>query len=239
MAGENTFTSDTLESQKMKDPYEYARQQKDLQDAVGSVARYQTGGPVVGLNRFQQQAGQSEYLAGEQARREAASKGAMEIGSTIDARLTGAANTLSDAYSKYRNTADDLAQRQAQAVKGTGLDTEIGLEGVKNSRRELDFTLEKNQTLRDDALENAYVKGIVDDKMLEISGSGAMKLQDIDQYFKLKTNEIDQSFEDWKNQTNIDVTRMRAEMVASAQAFATLFQGIMEMTAELGRRAYG
>lgn len=226
--GDSTYTTDVLNSQKMKDPLEARRYQDELEEGQKSVSRWITGAPVMGLNRFQKQAVDSEALAGEQERRQQAATGAMQVAGSIDERLTGAANTLSGAYDKAQSTQADLAQKQAQSLQEAEWAKTTGLRDVADKTKDVDFQLLKNQTLRDDALEDAWVKGIMDNKLQDMSIGGDMRLQDIDQYFKLKENEIQEDFLDWQKKTEIDFNAEIAKMVASAQAFATLFQGVMQ-----------
>jgi hypothetical protein len=54
-----------------------------------------------------------------------------------------------------------------------------------------------------------------------------MKLLDLDHYYRLKKNNLDESFADWQNMTEIEWRKVLAEMVASSEAFATLFGGAM------------
>jgi hypothetical protein len=239
MAGTANYTTDTLFSMDKKDPLEERRYTKSLEDVSKNIQRYSTGGPVVGLNPYQQKAISSQYLAGEQARREAAAAGALGTAGMIDARLTNASNALNDAETKTQNAQDDLYQKQAQELATIGFNEKEALRGIDDKKDQIDWGLEKNQTVRDDALEDAWVKGIADDVLQEHAISGQLKLQDLDQYFTLKRNAVDQQFKDWQNQTDIDWKKMLAEITASAEAFAMLFGGAMTAVSAGGQYIYG
>jgi hypothetical protein len=227
MAGTTGYTRDTLDSVDMRDPREGLKQAKEMEDVSKNLQRFTTGGPVVGLDRFQQQQAGNQFLEAEQARRMAAAPGMFEIAGNIDTRLTAAGDTLAEASNKQMNRTDELYQQQAQALQEADFNKRKGLSDIDYKRQEIDWDAEKNQTRRDDALEDAYVKGIVDDTMLELAISNKMKLLDIDHYYRLKKNTLEQNMEDWKTTTDIDWQKMLAEMVASAEAFAMLFQGAL------------
>ena len=225
MAGESTYTYDTLKSMDISDPYKDAKYQKELEDAAKNIQRYTTGGPVVGLNRFQQQDIASQALSGEQARREAATEGVTKVSGLIDERLTAAANNLADAKMEQENKQAQLLQQQSQGISEAEYLKEKGLTELGIKKKEFNWELEKNQTNRNDALEDAYVKGIVDNTLKELQISNAMKLQDIDQYYALKKNTINQDFLDWEKKNNTDWANFIAKQTASAQAWAALIEG--------------
>ena len=233
--GTSGYTRDTLDSLDMRDPKEGLKQAKELEDVSKNLQRFTTGGPVVGLDRFQQQQANNQYLTAEQQRRKAAVPGVFDIAGNIDTRLTAAADTLAEAKNKQLNRVDDLYQQQAQALQQADFEKRKGLSDIDYKRKDIDWEAEKNQTKRDDALEDAYVKGIADDVMLELGISGRMKLLDLDHYYRLKKNNLDESFADWQNMTDIEWRKMLAEMVASSEAFATLFGGAMNTVGALAQ----
>lgn len=239
MAGTTGYTRDTLDSMDLRDPKEGLKQAKELEDVSKNLQRYTTGGPVVGLDRFQQQQANNQYLTAEQQRRMAAAPGALGTAGMIDERLTGAANTLATAKNTQQNKVSDLYQQQAQALQEADYNKRKGLSETGDRYKAIDWEAEKNQTKRDDALEDAYVKGIVDDVIMELGISGKLKLQDLDHYFRNKSNEIDQGFADWKNKNEIDWNKFLAEQVASAEAFAMLFGGAMSVISVLGQEYMG
>jgi hypothetical protein len=227
MAGNATYTYDTLKSPDAADPFEADKYTQRLEDASKNIQRNVTGGPIVGLNRFQKDAAHSEAIANDIPRRIAAAENANRLAGTIDARLTGAANDLAQAEQKASDAQATSLQKQAQDMTTIDFDKQKALWELQNKRRDIDWDLEKNQTTRDDALENAWVKGIADDVMQELQISGAMKLQDIAQYYALQKNEVEQFFLDWQKKTETDWIAFQAKMVQSAEAFAALLSGAM------------
>jgi hypothetical protein len=225
MAGSTGFTRDTLDSLDMRDPKLGMQQVKDLEDVSKNIQKNITGGPAVGLDLFQRQGAQNKMLTAEQERRKAAVPGVFDVAGAIDQRLTAAGDTLAEAENKQGNKVSDLYQQQAQALQEADYNKRKGLSDIDYKRKDIDWELEKNQTRRDDALEDAYVKGTMDDVILELGISNKMKLMDLDHYFRLKQNNLDQGMKDWTTMSDIEWSKFLAEMTASAQAFAALFEG--------------
>jgi hypothetical protein len=225
MAGSTGFTRDTLDSLDMRDPKLGMQQVKDLEDVSKNIQKNITGGPAVGLDLFQRQGAQNKMLTAEQERRKAAVPGVFDVAGAIDQRLTAAGDTLAEAENKQGNKVADLYQQQAQALQEADYNKRKGLSDIDYKRKDIDWELEKNQTRRDDALEDAYVKGTMDDVILELGISNKMKLMDLDHYFRLKQNNLDQGMKDWTTMSDIEWSKFLAEMTASAQAFAALFEG--------------
>ena len=225
MAGTTGYTRDTLDSLDMRDPKLGMQQVKDLEDVSKNIQKNITGGPAVGLDLFQRQGAQNKMLTAEQERRKAAVPGVFDVAGAIDQRLTAAGDTLAEAENKQTNKVDDLYQQQAQALQEADYNKRKGLSDIDYKRKDIDWELEKNQTRRDDALEDAFVKGTMDDVILELGITNKMKLMDLDHYYRLKQNNLDQGMKDWTNMSDIEWSKFLAEMTASAQAFAALFEG--------------
>jgi hypothetical protein len=238
MAGTTGYTRDTLDSVDIRDPKEGLKQAKELEDVSKNLQRFTTGGPVVGLDRFQQQQAGNQFLEAEQARRMAAAPGMLDIAGNIDMRNASAGEALAAAKNKQTNETDNLYQKQAQALQEAEFQKRKGLSDLEYKYDEIDWEAEKNQTKRDDALEDAYVKGIVDDVILELTISNKLTLSDLDQYYRGKQNEIMNSFKDWETKTDIDWQKMLAEMIASAEAFAMFFQGALSTVSAVSQE-YG
>lgn len=224
--GTSGYTKDTLDSMDMRDPKVGMQQIKDLEDVSKNIQKNITGGPAVGLDMFQRQGAQNKVLTAEQERRKAAVPGATEIAGAIDNRLSSSANALAEASNKQENKAADLYQQQAQALQEADFNERKGLSDISTKKKDIDWELEKNQTRRNDALEDAFVKGMMDDTVLELSIEGKMKLLDLDHYYRLKQNSLTQNMEDWKNNSQIEWDKFLAEMTANAQTFAALFSGM-------------
>jgi hypothetical protein len=233
-----TFTQDTLKSQKARDPRELEEAVGDIERGVQAAQRRQ-GGVITKLDEFEKAPIWDKYLAGEQARREAAAPGAAGIAGQIDERLAGATNQLQTVYDKYNQSAADLQQKQAQNTLLTDFEKEQGLWNISNQREQLDFQLFKNQAQRDDAIESLWKQGIAEDKLLDMSINHNLKLQDIDKYFTLKINEIEQEFQDWRTKTEADWNKKIAEWKADASNWGSIIGGLFGVAGGVVGTMYG
>lgn len=237
MAGTSGYSYDVSKSMDIKDPLIVDKPMDETAALINNVQKYTIGGPAVTLNRFQRQDARNAYLGAELDRRKAAAEGATQLAGIQDERVAGAANQLAAAMDKYRNTQDDLSQRQAQAVTEADQTARMGITEIDIKKNMFDWELEKNQTKRDDAISDAWVEGMVNNKLQDLQIAGQMRLQDIDQYYKLWQNEIDQSFKDWEQKTKADWEAEIAKVTANAQAMAQIFAGSLTM-ADAGIEAY-
>lgn len=233
-----TFTTDTLKSLKARDPREQEELMTELERAQQAAQRRQ-GGIVTKLDEFERAPVFEKYRAAEQDRRMGAAQGAAQVGSLIDERLAGTANQLQSVYDKYNQARADLMQKQGQAEQATGFETEQGLWNVENQRRGLDFQLFKNQAQRDDAIESLWQQGIAEDKLLDMSINHQLKLQDIEKYFTLKINEIEQDFLDWQQKTKIDWEEKLREMENDASQWGSILSGALGIAGGAAGYFYG
>jgi len=220
-----TFTQDVLKSTKARDPREEEQAIADIQTGAQAAQRRQ-GGVLTKIDEFEQAPIWDKYRAAEQSRREAAAPGAQQIGGLIDERLAGATNALQDVYQKYNQTNADLLQKQAQGDQATDFEKEQGLWNISNQKDQLDFQMYKNQAQRDDALESLWKQGIAEDKLLDMSIDHQLKLQDIDKYFTLEINDIEQEFQDWKSKTESEWEAKILEWKAKASNWGAIMGGL-------------
>jgi hypothetical protein len=233
-----SFTQDTLNSTKARDPNEEAKMLSDLQRAQQAAQRRQ-GMALTKTDEFEQAPIFDKYRKAEQERRIAAAPGAAQVGGQIDERIAGTANQLNSVYDKYNNTRADLMQRQGQSTLTTDFEKEQGLWGVGQKRKELDFGLYKNQAQRDDAINNLWTQGIAEDKLLDMGINHQLKLQDITKYFALEQNKIQQDFLDWQSKTQADWDAMIRKMESDASAWGSIFSGILGTVGTVVGGMYG
>ena len=219
------FTSDVLSSQKSKDPNAVNKMNKELQDAQNAMRRMQGGGEAT-VNPFNT-APQQTWNAGEQQRRVAAAGSANQVAGQIDERIAGAKNQLNSVYDKYNSSNANMAQQQAQNKVSTDFDTMSGLAGIKQQKDKLDFTMYTNQAQRDDALQSAWTQGLADDKMMDAAISHNMKLQDVDKYFALLMNDLDQDLADWQEQAAYDNEAAKRKIEAKASNLGGILSGLL------------
>lgn len=221
-----TFTQDTLKSQRAKSPEEINTLMAELEAGHNAVRRVQGSGEAV-TDPFQTSKVQQAWGQGEQSRRTKAAEGAAQVAGLIDERIAGTANTLNDVYEKYRQSNADLMQKQGQSALTTDFEKEQGMWGVQNERNKLDLTLYQNQTKRNDAISSAWRQGLAEDRLLDAAIEHGLRMQDIDQYFTLIQNELEQDFLDWKLKTETDWEVEKAKMESRASQWGSILGGLM------------
>lgn len=233
-----TFTQDTLKSTRARDPREEAEAVRGIETAVQAAQRRQQG-TLTKLDEFEQAPIWERYRAGEQSRREAAAPGAAAVAGQIDERIAGVANQLGNIYDKYNAANAEMQQKQAQGTLATDFEKEQGLWNIENQREQFDFGLTKNQAQRDDAIEALWRQGIAEDKLLDMSIDQNLKLQDINKYFTLKRNEIEQEFLDWRVKTEADWNKKIAEWRADASNWGSIMGGLFGIAGGVFGTIYG
>jgi hypothetical protein len=232
-----TFTSDVLKSQQSQDPNAVNKLNKELQDAQNAMRRMQGGGEAT-VNPFNT-APQQAWGAQEQQRRQQAASGASQVAGQIDERTAGAQNKLASIYDKYNATNANSAQQQAQQQATTDFEVQSGMSQVKQSRDKFDFSMYQNQSQRDDALQAAWTQGLAEDKMMDAAISHNMKLQDIDKYFALLANALNQELEDWKQTSSIDWEQKKRDIETKASNTSSILSGLLGIVGGVVGTYYG
>jgi len=234
-----TYTQDVLSGSKIRDPKESMRELQDLESGTQAVQRQITGGPVTGLNRFQRQGLQNQWLGQESQRRLGSNQAAFGLGGQIDEREAGIANQLSSLYDKYRNTQADAQQQQAQGTLALDQDTKEALAGISQKKNEFDFGLYKNQAERNDALTSLWAKGTAEESLQNAAINNQIKMQDIDQYFKLINNQLEQDFEDYKHDYTLAWSKYQREVTSRAANYGAIFGGLFTVGGAIVGGIYG
>lgn len=222
-----TYTSDAIKSQAMRNPKEAADELLSLEAGQQAVQKQVTGGPVTGLNRFQRQGLQNQWVGQETARRQAAVAPAFGLAGQTDERLAGVQNTLADAYNKYLNTEANAAQQQGQTALTLGQGVTESLAGIGQKKSEYDFGLFKNQAERDDAMASLWRKGVAEETLQNMAFNHQLKMQDVDQYFKLILNQLNEDLEDYKVDSELSWSKSKRTMEAAAANTGLLMGGLM------------
>lgn len=138
-----------------------------------------------------------------------------------------------DFWDKYTLRADELARKQYQtgATVGQELQEQMFRLGEKN--RELDFTAFRNQAERNDALEEAYHTADFEKMMTEAAINHKITMQDLDTFWKLQMNELQQKWLDYENQAKIDLGEFKAAVDTQAKLWGSLFSNMVDV-AEYG-----
>jgi hypothetical protein len=210
----------------MRNPKEADDELRDLEAGQQAVQRQVTGGPVTGLNRFQRQGVRNQWVGAENQRRQQAAGNAFGLSNQIDERNANVQNTLTDAYSKYRNVNADAAQQQAQTSLTLGQNVKESMAGLEQKKNEFDFGLFKNQAERDDAMASLWRKGVAEEALQNMAFNHQLKMQDVDQYFKLLINQLNEDLEDYKIDSQIGWSKTQRGMESAAANTGLLMGGL-------------
>jgi len=201
---------------------------QDIERAAMGVERQYGSGQQLGIDpRFARAAPSQIYAAGELARRQAAVGPAFGTAGTIDERETGAQNTLAQALEKYRQATSTAGMQASQSRAMSDFEREQGLWGVGQKQEELNFNLYKSQAERDDALREAYNKGIAEEQLLQTGLENAFTMQDIETYWGMVMNDLMQDLADWKSKTESDWKAYSTELNTKASAWSKIIEGVL------------
>lgn len=223
------FTENVYERLGAQDPRKREDEYEDIEGLLRNVAKYTTGAPVVGLNRFQKPDVRNLAIQQDVERRTALAPEAAQLANTQDMRIASTANMLGDILQKYRNTQADLQQKQAQQLESIEQDTRHQLAALSRREKELDWELEKNQQKRNMAIENMYAKGMAEDTLLDMANAGTLRIQDIKAYFETLKNDMRNKFEDYKAERELDYQIAKYEAEAKARNTAAFIDGLIKV----------
>jgi len=219
-------TTATLKSQRARNPQEFEDAMGEIERSVASVQRQYGSGQQMGIDpRFSRAAPAQTYQAGEMQRRQAAVDPAFQTATAIGEREAGAQNALAQSLQKYQTSVADTALKGQQSLADTGFEKEKGLWTVDQNRRNLGFSMYKNNAERADAIQSAWDQGVAEDKLIEAGINHDIRLQDIDMYWSNVMNEVDQALRDWQSMTDADWYKFQRDMEAKSQSWGAITEG--------------
>lgn len=219
-------TQQTLKAQRAKDQMEFEKGISDIERATAAVQRQYGSGQQMGIDpRFSRAVPAQTYQKGEMQRRQAATKPAFQTAQAIGEREAGAQSALAQSLEKYRQETKGATMKGQQAEAKAGLAREKGLWEVDQRQRNLGFSMYKNEANRADAIRDAYDKGVAEERLLEATTNHDIRMQDIKTYWSDVINEIDQQLRDWRQMTEAEWFRFKAELQAKAAAWGAIIGG--------------
>lgn len=192
-----------------KDVWESDKPQKasDYQDYLtGLEKKSQTqqkqfgelGVQPTGYSGIQRQSAQGQFQQADTARRQQAAQNKYQLGSTIDTRRSQIADQLAALKEQKEGFNKDLATKQWQMEQEAGLGRKEQDWSTGQQIKELNFKEYVNDTDRADALTTAYNAGTAELDLIDAAQEGALKINDINNYFSILLNDIEQDFMDWE-----------------------------------------
>jgi DNA-binding helix-hairpin-helix protein with protein kinase domain len=219
-----SVTTQTMKAQRAKSPTDFEKEMSDVELANASIQRQFGTGQQMGIDPNRAAPAQI-YQAGEMQRRQAATDPAFQTATAIGEREAGVQNSLAQALQKYRTNIDDITQKGQQSLAETQFGKQKGLWEVDVSRRDLGFSMYKNNAERQDAIQAAWRNGEAEEKLLEAGINHDMRLQDIEMYWTQVINEIEQELKDWSQMTQADWYKFQRDMETKSNSWAAIVDG--------------
>lgn len=226
-----SFASDVMKSTEEKDPNLEKKKQEALARQAAVIQRQfggqQTlGAPKIGIgSSFGSQATQAQVTADEANRRKQAATNAFAFGSQVDARKSKISDELQAALTKRQRNEADWATKQSQQNRENALGTKETLTGMKQSIDKLSFNNYKSQSERNEAMRKAYVTGDLEKQIQSAATQGALKQQDLDNYFSMLEAELNAEFARSSKDLEFGWEEYKASLDAKARNLAAIFSG--------------
>jgi len=208
-----------------KEGYAAKRMSEKIQEQFGNKNQ-----PVVGVNQFQGGATLSPAKEAEFKRRSEFVPEAYKTAQAAEERQTKAQDELADFYAKWDIQADELAMKQSQALRAADLQAKLQSQEVDNKLKEIGFSAFKNDADRQDSLEKAYLDGNASKQLITASINGAVKMQDIDTYWKEVINDFDQRLMDVKSWADADLKAFEYNMKTDAVNWGSIVSGLTTLS---------
>jgi hypothetical protein len=205
------------------DPYsDYLKKRsKAAQKWEGSATAYQ---PTTSLG--EDLAAEDTYKAGEYKRRTGAAEQEMGLAKAEDTRSASVADRVKQALYDRGQTEQNITSKDLQQNRSAAQGTAGQLQQYGQATRQQDFTAYTNAADRYDAIKAANDKGILEYQILQANRNGALTIADLDRYFAVQKNELENLFKDVKATSDFDIEAFKAEILASAQNTGTVIEGL-------------
>lgn len=236
------FSALVTDATKEKDPKELdtflgAQQEraKAAQEHFGSI--YDTRAPE--LSQGARMAAERTWGTGEQARREAATKGAYDIAGKVDTRSTQVIDQVRAALRDREGLGTDLATKQRQQDRTQQQTLTEQNQNFINRLAQIDYQGTEQAAARMDSMQTAYDRGTLEFQMADLDRQGMLGLSDIERYFSIQLNDMDNAMK-WLDMTNkADYDKMMGKIESQSKGWATVLESITKAGQEWATRPKG
>lgn len=222
-----SYTADVFDSTQSQED-----KQKKLLDRYETrmmAGQRQFGGKNTspqGLSSSGRQAAEEQITLGEANRRPEATKNAFTLGSSIDKRKGQLSDEVEAALRKRQNLTTDAATKQSQQDREQALSNEQITEGAKSSMRDLNFSLYKSQTERDQAMRDAWQKGSLDAELQVAAINNNLRMQDVENYYKLLIADINGEMQSFEKMSKFELEDWTNNMMDKAKNWGALLSSL-------------
>jgi len=166
------------------------------------------------------------YDQGEQQRREAAAKGKLDLAKAVDTRQANISDRVRAALFDKQQISSDLAEAQRQQDVKQDLTLAEQNQAFRTKSAEIELGRIKNAGERMDAMQSAYDKGMLELDLLDIARNGMLELSDIERYFSILKNDIQNQMRDLDVNSKFDIEDFKKEMEAKSNAISSIIDGL-------------
>jgi hypothetical protein len=184
------------------------------------------GTAAQGLSSSGRQAAEEQIRLGEATRRPEATEKAYQLGSTIDKRKSQLSDEVEAALRKRQNLTTDAATKQSQQDRENALSTEQITEGAKSSMRDLNFSLYKSQTERDQAMREAWQKGSLESELQVAAINNSLRMQDVENYYKLLIGDLQGEMQKFEAMSKFELEDWTNSMMDRAKNWGALITSL-------------
>lgn len=186
-------------------------------------------GPSIGLSTRDRQDALREYGINDERRREQAAGSLAGITSQVDQRRAGVSDAIADSLDAQSQAELEAASALGRAEQESEFSKEQSMEGLENQMREISFKEYQSQAQRDDKLDELYQKGAAEDLLQDAAIDGKLRLMDIEHYYNLLLQDMNNSFEMWKVTNDLDHKKELDRMIMKAQNMGAIIEGTTQM----------
>lgn len=224
------FTKRAYDSTKERGTSDVGRNLRDTERASAQAYRQFGGtGPAPGLSTRDREDALRDYGISEEQRREQASGQLAGLAQGIDTRTSMVSDAVADAKQLVEDANRNAAQQQINQDRGFSLETRQTQEDTENKLREISFKEYSSQAQRNDAIDEAYEKGALENQLFDMGVEGKIRQQDIDYYYAKMKQDLDNAFKMWEVHFSANSKKYFERVQANASNIGGLISGITEM----------
>lgn len=224
------------ESMKPVDTRKMAEAGLAAEDISRKMQKYygDSNKPTIRATSFQQGLGTEKARQSDIQRQQQYIPKVYEATKGIEDRQTETQDNLAKFYDDWLLKSDELATKQNQTAREADLYARESQSQIDQKLKEIGFSAFKNDAQRQDALEKAYFDGAAEKQMLTSAITGEIKLNDIDNYFDIIMNDINQEMLDIKAWAEADIEAFKSNIDIKARNWGNIFSGLAEL-GKIGR----
>ena len=185
-------------------------------------------GPAPGLTTRDREDAVRDYQISDEQRREQAAGNLGQLSMEIDARRGAVSDVISDSQEAVEKANRLARQQQLNMGREHDLQLRTTEQQTEDKLRNIGFTEYRNQTQRNDLMDEAYERGALDEELFEAGIDGKIRQQDIDFYYKKISQDLENAFDMWKVRHKAEADKYFERAQANAENMGSVIEGITQ-----------